>query len=117
MGIWSPHASGISIIIECSSERPEASRVSKALSSVAVSLCSGVTIGVSLLTSSPSRSDRRFFSRAVIQLMFPCRVLISPLWIMNLYGCASLHAPSVLVENREWTSANDVTIRSLPRSW
>ena len=82
MGMWSPQASGISIIIACSSERPDANSVSTALSSVAVSLWKGVTIGSSLPTSSPSVSERKFFSRAVIQLMLPWSVFISPLWMM-----------------------------------
>ena len=80
--MWSPHASGMSIIMACSSERPDASSASSALSSVAVSLWAGVIMGVSAAVSSPRMSERRDFSRAAIQLMLPCSVFISPLWTM-----------------------------------
>ena len=48
--------------MECSSERPDASSASRALSRVAVSLWLGVTIGTSFLTSSPMTSLWKFFS-------------------------------------------------------
>ncbi len=115
--MWSPQASGMSIIIECSRDRPVASNNSSALSRLAVSLCPDPMIGSSFSTSSPSVADAKTFSRAVIQLMFPRSVLISPLWITMRYGWANRHDPSVLVENRECTRAKAVTMRSSARSW
>ena len=58
MGMWSAHASGTIIIMECGSDRPVARSSSRTLSKVAVSLWSGVaTMGSSLRTSSPRASD------------------------------------------------------------
>ena len=94
-----------------------ASSSSTALSSVAVSLCPGVTTGVSFPTSSPSSGEENIASRAVIQLMLPRRVLISPLCITKRYGCASFQEPRVFVLNREWIRANEVTSEGSTRSW
>ena len=84
MGMWSAHASGISIIIAWGSDRPVARRSSTALSSVAVSLCGPATTGTSFATSSPNSGEENIAWRAAIQLMFPRSVLISPLCIAYL---------------------------------
>ena len=44
-------------------------------------------------------------SRAIIRLMFPRIVLISPLWAMIRFGWALCHDGVVFVENLEWTIA------------
>ena len=62
------------------------------------------------------RSVRSSASRAAIQFRLPRMVLISPLWAMNRYGCASGQDGNVLVENRECTSAIALTTRSSDRS-
>ena len=43
-------------------------------------------------------------------------VLISPLWAMNRYGCASFQEGKVLVEKRWWTIARALSQRSSRRS-
>ena len=55
-------------------------------------------------------------SRACIQFRLPRIVLISPLWAMNRYGCASGQDGKVFVEKRECTSAIALSIRSSVRS-
>ena len=52
-------------------------------------------------------------SRARIQLRLPCSVLISPLWAIMRYGCASGHDGKVLVEKRLCTSASADSMRSI----
>ena len=87
-------------------------RNSSTLSNVAVSLPPSRTIGSDLLeiVAEDARSGSRA-SRARIQLMLPRSVLISPLWAMKRYGCASGHDGNVLVLKRWWTSASaDSTI-------
>ena len=66
--------------------------------------------------SSPKSSDASCDSRARIQLTFPRSVLISPLWAIIRYGCASSQLGNVFVEKREWTRASALVIRSSPRS-
>ena len=44
-------------------------------------------------------------SRARIQFLLPCTVLISPLCATYRYGCDLGQDGNVLVENREWTRA------------
>ena len=58
------------------------------------------------------RSDRRSVSRARMKFLFPWIVLISPLWATIRYGWARGHMGKVLVENREWTRARALSIRS-----
>ena len=55
-------------------------------------------------------------SRAAIQFRLPRIVLISPLWAMYRYGCASGQDGNVLVENRLCTSAMADATRSSARS-
>ena len=55
-------------------------------------------------------------SRARIQLRLPASVLISPLWARYRYGWARAQDGKVLVENREWTSANPLSTRGSERS-
>ena len=95
------HAAGISIAAVCSTLRPPRYTASNALSSDAVSeAASSSQIGSMSSMNSPNRSDRRFRSRADIQLRLPRTVFISPLCANNLYGCASFHDPRVFVLNR-----------------
>ena len=61
-------------------------------------------------------SDVSRLSRARIQLRLPLTVLISPLWAMNRYGCASGHDGNVLVEKRECTRASSLAKRGSDRS-
>ena len=49
--------------------------------------------------------------------MLPRTVLISPLWAIIRYGCASSQLGNVLVEKREWTRANAVSVRSSAQVW
>ena len=79
MGRWSPHASGISIIMEWGRDLPVARSSSRALSKLAVSLCPGVMMGSSFFTSLPKIGEENIDSLAAIQLMLPRSVLISPL--------------------------------------
>ncbi len=69
------------------------------------SLQSGSTTGNSFFSSSPNSSLFTTPWRACIQFMLPRSVLISPLWLMNRFGCARSQDGNVLVENREWTIA------------
>ena len=55
-------------------------------------------------------------SRARSQLRLPCSVLISPLWAIMRYGCASGHDGNVLVLNRLCTSASADSMRASDRS-
>ena len=66
--------------------------------------------------SRPNSSLASWLSRARIQLMLPIRVLISPLWAITRNGWASSQLGKVLVEKREWTSANAEAKRSSLRS-
>src|SRR5215468_11071781 len=100
------HASGIIIIIACASEYPPCTRNSSALSKQAVSDWPSYEIGHSLLMSSPKCSEDTDACRAAIQLLLPRSVLISPLWAIMRYGCASDQVGNVLVEKRWCTSAS-----------
>ena len=66
----------------------------------------GRTTGSTFCRSSPKSSEASCDSRARIQLTLPRSVLISPLWAIIRYGCASSQLGKVLVEKREWTSAS-----------
>ena len=55
-------------------------------------------------------------SRARIQLTLPISVLISPLWAITRYGCASGQLGNVFVEKRECTSAIALFMRGSVRS-
>ena len=57
-------------------------------------------------------SDLSNASRARIQFRLPLAVLISPLWAIIRNGWASSQAGKVFVENREWTTARALAIRS-----
>ncbi len=57
-------------------------RNSSTLSKVAESDSPSRVTGRTFHSSSPKREERQSASRARIQLMFPRRVLISPLWAM-----------------------------------
>src|SRR5579871_3061929 len=96
------HASGMSIIITCGSERPACTSNSIALSRLEESDCFGLHIGSNMLISSGEKyGDAKNASLDFSQLMLPCTVLISPLCAMNRNGCANLHDGNVFVENRE----------------
>ena len=98
-------------------------RNSSTLSKTAESLPPSTTIGTIFLRSSPRTAEWHRASRARIQLMLPRRVLISPLWAMKRYGCASGHDGNVLVEKRWWTRASadstsgSVTSGNMPSIW
>ncbi len=79
------------------SERPERTRNSSALSSIAESLPMGRTIGAIFLMSSPQSGLSRSDSRALIQFWFPFSVLISPLCARNRKGWARSQVGKVLV--------------------
>ena len=91
------HASGIIIMTAAGRVRPDMSRNSSTLSKLPESEQSGSTTGNSLARSSPKSSDRITPSRAFIQLQFPSRVLISPLWLMKRFGWARSQEGKVLV--------------------
>jgi hypothetical protein len=82
----------------------------------AESLAPGVQIGNSRSRSPGMRSESSRASRARIQLRLPITVLISPLWAMNLNGCDNGQLGKVLVENRECTTATELSTRSSSRS-
>ena len=92
------YASGIIIIIACGSDRPASTSSSSTLSNVAESEPPGRTTGRILARSSPKSSDASCDSRALIQLTLPRSVLISPLWAIIRYGCASSQLGKVFVE-------------------
>ena len=52
-----------------------------------------------------------------MKLMLPRSVLISPLWQIIRYGCASGHAPKVFVLNRECTIAKALATSGSCMSW
>ena len=89
---------------------------STASSKLIVSLPPGVHTGNRRERSPGIRSVASNDSRALIQLRLACTVLISPLWAMNRYGCASGHVGKVLVEKRLCTSAMADSIRVSVRS-
>jgi hypothetical protein len=80
-----------------------------------VSEAPSVQIG-NALSRSGSRALLAIASRVRIQFWLPWTVLISPLWATYRYGCASGHDGKVLVENRECTSSNALSIRGSLRS-
>ncbi len=98
-------------------------RNSSTLSKTAESQPPSITIGTIFLRSSPSSAERHSASRACIQLMLPRSVLISPLWAMKRYGCASGHDGKVLVEKRWCTRASaestsgSTTSGNMPSIW
>src|SRR5262245_37821051 len=112
----SENAFGISIIITCGSERPEATRKSTTLSSDAESEPLGRLMGLKSPIASPSTELLSSASRALIQLLLPERVLISPLWQIRRNGWARSQVGKVLVEKREWTIASREAVRGSPRS-
>ena len=71
----------------------------------------GARPGSTLCRSSPNSSEASCDSRARIQLMLPRSVLISPLWAIIRYGCASSQLGNVFVEKRECTSASADFVR------
>ena len=77
---------------------------SSTLSKVAESDPPGRTIGMTFCRSRPKSSEASWLSRARIQLTLPISVLISPLWAITRYGCASSQLGNVLVEKRECTT-------------
>ncbi len=109
-------ASGIIIITACGALRPASVSSSSTLSKVAESDPPGRTIGRIFGRSSPNSSEASCDSRARIQLTLPRSVLISPLWAIIRYGCASSQLGNVFVEKREWTSASADLVRSSCRS-
>src|SRR5581483_4376338 len=80
MCFWVLHASGISIIMACGSERPPCTSSSMALSIFAESEPTGEIIGKIFCMSPLKSSERSTLSRACIQFTLPFSVLISPLW-------------------------------------
>uniref|UniRef100_A0A0A9ERY2 Uncharacterized protein n=1 Tax=Arundo donax TaxID=35708 RepID=A0A0A9ERY2_ARUDO len=98
------HASGIIIITASGRLRPPRTRSSRTLSNAPESEEVASTIGRSIDSSSfvrPSFSLSMRPSRAVIQFLFPLRVLISPLWPKTRIGCARSQLGKVFVENLE----------------
>ena len=81
--MWSPQASGTSIIMQWGRDLPVASSSSNALSMQAVSLCPGPMMGNSFSMSSSKRGEEKRASRATIQFRLPRKVLISPLCRRN----------------------------------
>src|SRR5512142_2169101 len=110
------YALGISIIITCGSERPDATRKSTTLSSDAESEPPGRMMGLKSSMASPNTSDLSMASRADIQARLPDSVLISPLWQIRRNGCARSHDGNVLVEKRECTIASFDCVRGSLRS-
>ena len=96
--------------------RPASTSSSSTLSNVAESEPPWRTTGISFCRSLPNSSEASCDSRARIQLTLPRSVLISPLWAIMRYGCASSQLGNVFVEKREWTSARRVVKRSSLRS-
>ena len=108
-------ASGIIINNACGNERPDKCKSSNTSSKLAESLMSGEQIGNA--RSRPGiMSLSSSASRVAIQLRFPCTVLISPLWAMYRYGCASGHDGNVFVEKRLCTIARHDSMRSSHKS-
>ena len=105
MGFLSLKDSGTSIAMACGRLNPDITKNSSTLSSDALSLIPGCTIGRMAFTS-PSAELESTLSLASIQPRFPRIVLISPLWASMRNGCARLHAGNVLVLKRECTMAS-----------
>ena len=103
-------------MIACGSERPASMSSSRTLSNVAVSELPGTTIGMIFCRSRPNSLEAICDSRARIQLTLPMSVLISPLWAITRYGCASGQLGNVFVEKRECTSAIALAILGWLRS-
>ena len=89
---------------------------SRTLSNVAESEPPARTTGRIFGRSSPNSSEASCDSRARIQFTLPRSVLISPLWAIIRYGCASSQLGKVLVEKRECTSASASVPLVLARS-
>ena len=68
------------------SDLPDMIKNSKTLSKLPESEQLASTIGNSLLMFSPKCADAATPSRAFIALTLPNSVLISPLWLINLFG-------------------------------
>ena len=77
---WFCQGSGMSIDIASGSERPVRTSSSSALSNTAESLAPAMHTGQIFFKSGPYFLLSNMLSRACIQLTFPRRVLISPLW-------------------------------------
>ena len=100
-------ASGIIIITACGSERPrEHEQLEHVVEASPSPSRPGATIGRASAGRRRTARTRSCDSRARIQLTLPRSVLISPLWAMSRYGCASSQLGNVLVEKRECTSAS-----------
>ncbi len=121
------HASGIIISTACGRLRPPRCSSSSTSSKLAESLNSGVQMGNSRARSplpwpapaseaEASSADSSRLCRVAIQLRLPRMVLISPLWAMYRYGCASGQDGNVFVENRLCTSPIALAKRSSARS-
>ncbi len=110
------NAFGISIIITCGKERPDATRKSTTLSSDAESEPPGRMMGLKSSMAAPKTSLLSSASRADIQARLPDSVLISPLCEMSRNGWARSHDGNVFVEKREWTIASFDVVRGSPRS-
>ncbi len=91
--------------------RPAITSSSSALSNEAESLPPGAMMGNSFLISAPNKGDSSTDWRACIQFTLPRSVLISPLWAMNRYGCASCQVGNVLVEKR-WCTRQSALVTS-----
>ena len=89
---------------------------SRALSKQAESDWPSAIRGHSFFRSCPSSVEFMEWRRAAIQLTFPRRVLISPLWAIIRNGWARSQDGKVLVEKRWCTSASAVSIRGSFRS-
>src|SRR5574344_775791 len=95
---------------------PLLTKNSRTLSSEALSLMPGSTIGEMFLLISPNVSDCRRDSLVLIQSLLPRMVLISPLCPIILKGWARLHVGNVFVENLACTRAMELVKYLLVRS-
>ena len=86
--------------IECSRERPERIRISRAWSREAESDSLPDITPLRRSRSSPQTSLAKNSSREAHQLRLPRTVLISPLWHIMRKGCPRGQAGKVLVEKR-----------------
>ena len=105
MGFFSLKDSGTSMAMACGRLRPDMMRNSSTLSSEALSLMPGCTMG-RISRMSPRAGEESTLSRASIQPRLPRMVLISPLCASRRKGCASPQVGKVLVLKRECTNAS-----------
>ena len=98
------HASGININFANGADWPDIFSNSKTLSKAAESEAPGCITGFKFSIFSNNGLSISS-SWTFIQLQFPLKVFISPLWAMALKGCAKSQLGNVLVENLWWKIA------------